>query len=90
MRGQADGQRVAGIDAGAVSPRYIPTASHRAVVPRRRGRKWLDPMSGTNPMAVSGMAIVVFSVVTRTAPCTEIPSPPPIVTPLRTARYGFG
>ena len=38
-------------------------------------------MSGKNPIAVSGMAIIAFSVTTLISPCTLIPSPPPMAAP---------
>ena len=44
-----------------------------------RGRNHEAPMSGKNPIAVSGMHITVVSVTMRCEPCTEMPMPPPIV-----------
>ena len=42
------------------------------------------------PIAVSGMAIMTFSVTTRWEPLMEMPRPPPIETPWTTATVGAG
>ena len=47
-------------------------------------------MSGKNPIAVSGIAIIAFSVTTRISPWTLMPSPPPIAGPSIRLMYGFG
>lgn len=52
------------------------------------------PTSGKSPMRVSGIAIFVESVTTRSPPvrlaACEMPIPPPITTPCISAIYGFG
>ena len=58
-----------------VSPRYMPTS------PGQRGRNQVPPTSGKKPIPVSGMANRVRSVAIRKSPCTEIPTPPPMVMP---------
>ena len=47
-------------------------------------------MSGKKPIAVSGIAIIAFSVTTRISPCTLMPSPPPMAAPSMRLTYGLG
>lgn len=55
-----------------------------------RARKCVAPTSGNRPMRVSGIAILLRSVATRSAaPCAS-PIPPPIVMPSISATTGFG
>ena len=46
----------------------------------------MAPISGNNPMAVSGIANIACSVATRADPCTETPTPPPMQIPSTSAR----
>ena len=46
------------------------------------------PTSGKKPIPVSGMAKSVLSVATRTWPCTDSPTPPPITMPSSSETIG--
>ena len=47
------------------------------------------PTSGKKPIPVSGIAKSVLSVATRTWPCTDSPTPPPITMPSSNETMGM-
>eukprot|EP00968_Pinguiococcus_pyrenoidosus_P006707 scaffold442_cov268-Pinguiococcus_pyrenoidosus.AAC.115 len=67
-----------------VRPRYMPIAGPCI----SRGIQKDPPTSGKSPICVSGMANMVFSLATRTRPCTEAPTPPPMTMPCHRLTWG--